>query len=81
MSRKTIDDATPEEWNMVTKPLHYNQGHIEAIEYIEQQLGEDVRAYYEGNVIKYLHRYKYKNGVEDLEKAKWYLDQLIGEFE
>jgi hypothetical protein len=28
-------------------------------------------------VMKYLHRYKYKNGVEDLRKARQYLDWLI----
>lgn len=33
--------------------------------------------YYSGNVLKYLLRYKYKNGVEDLEKAKHYLEYLI----
>jgi hypothetical protein len=30
-----------------------------------------------GNVIKYVSRERYKNGVEDLKKAKWYLDRLI----
>jgi hypothetical protein len=33
--------------------------------------------YWAGNVLKYLLRYKYKNGVEDLEKAKHYLEYLI----
>lgn len=33
--------------------------------------------YYEGNVLKYLARYKNKNGVEDLMKAQWYLTRLI----
>jgi hypothetical protein len=31
----------------------------------------------EGNIIKYVTRYKDKNGIEDLKKAKWYLDKLI----
>ena len=31
----------------------------------------------EGNIIKYVTRYKNKNGIEDLKKAKWYLDKLI----
>jgi hypothetical protein len=30
-----------------------------------------------GNIIKYVARYKHKNGVEDLEKARWYLNKLI----
>jgi len=33
----------------------------------------------EGNIIKYVARYKNKNGLEDLKKAKWYLDKLIEE--
>ena len=33
----------------------------------------------EGNIIKYVTRYKEKNGLEDLIKAKWYLDKLIEE--
>ena len=31
----------------------------------------------EGNIIKYVTRYKEKNGIEDLKKAKWYLEKLI----
>lgn len=61
----------------VDKPAHYNNGGIEAIEYIHQQLGEGFTAYCEGNVMKYLHRWKYKNGVEDLKKAQWYLNRMI----
>tara|TARA_R110001599_G_scaffold74070_1_gene204427 strand:+ start:69 stop:269 length:201 start_codon:yes stop_codon:yes gene_type:complete len=33
----------------------------------------------EGNIIKYVTRYKDKNGVEDLKKARWYLNKLIEE--
>ena len=35
--------------------------------------------YLQGNIMKYLWRYRYKNGVEDLEKAQWYLSELIDE--
>jgi len=56
-------------------PSHYKQGSIETIEYI---LDQDMN-YLEGNIIKYVSRYKYKNGLEDLEKAQWYLNKLIGE--
>lgn len=79
--RVSIDEATPKEWDMVTKPLHYNQGNIEAIDYIKQQLGGGILDYYEGSVLKYLHRWQYKNGLEDLKKARWYLDKLIGELD
>lgn len=33
--------------------------------------------YFEGNIIKYVVRHKDKNGLEDLQKAKWYLERLI----
>lgn len=61
----------------VVKPDHYNNGGIEAIDYIRQQLGSGFADYCSGNVHKYLHRYKYKNGVEDLRKARVYLNWLI----
>jgi hypothetical protein len=54
-------------------PNHYKQGNIEVIDFIlDQKLN-----YLEGNVIKYLSRYKKKNGLEDLHKAEWYLKELI----
>ena len=63
--------------NAVTKPQHYNKGGIEAIDYIKQQLGDGFKHYCAGNVMKYVHRHEYKNGVEDLRKARVYLDWLI----
>ena len=36
--------------------------------------------YFEGNVIKYVVRHKEKNGLEDLQKAKWYLERLIKKY-
>ena len=64
----------------VQHPPHYKVGEVEAIDYIEQQLGgQGIRHYLEGNILKYMHRWRYKNGVEDLRKAKWYLDKLIFE--
>ena len=65
----------------VTKPDNYNKGGIEAIEYIKQQLGAEFEFYCAGNVMKYLHRFRYKNGVEDVKKARVYLDWLIEELE
>ena len=65
----------------VNKPQHYRVGgEIECIDYIYQQLGaEGIKTYLEGNILKYMHRWRFKNGVEDLRKAKWYLDKLIME--
>lgn len=62
----------------VNNPTHYGQGKIEAIDYIKDSLTpEEFQGYCQGNVKKYLHRWRYKNGVEDLEKARVYLGWLI----
>jgi predicted Ser/Thr protein kinase len=65
--------------HMINKPKHYTQGKIECIEAIEAATSglSGIDAVYVGNIIKYVFRYKHKNGVEDLRKAKWYLDKLI----
>jgi hypothetical protein len=64
--------------DFVDSPAHYNNGGIECIDYIRQQLGEEgYIAYCEGNMIKYQHRYKYKGGIEDLEKSCKYQEWLI----
>ena len=66
-------------FNPVSKPLHYNTGEIECIDYIRQVLGLDgFIAYCKGNVTKYNHRASYKgNPLEDTKKARWYLDKMI----
>jgi hypothetical protein len=62
----------------VNHPTHYNQGSIEVIEAIEDW-GLDFNA---GNVVKYIARYHHKSEpLEDLKKARWYLDRLIGAYE
>ena len=66
----------------VNQPEHYRVGEVEAIAYIEQQLGSGVRDYLLGNLHKYLHRHRFKgNALEDLKKAQWYLNKLIMEEE
>ena len=65
----------------VNSPQHYNQREIECIEAIEAATDSGFEYYLQGNVIKYLWRYRYKNGVEDLKKARWYLEKLIQEKE
>jgi hypothetical protein len=65
------------EKDMVNSPPHYNQQGIECIEAIEAACGDGFEYYLQGNILKYLWRYRYKNGTEDLEKAKWYLEKLI----
>ena len=66
----------------VSKPSHYTGGGVECIDYIRQQLGDEFESYLEGNVLKYVHRYKVKGRpLEDLRKAQVYLGWLIEELE
>ena len=54
-------------------PQHYQQGNIQVLDFITDQKF----SYLEGNIVKYICRYKTKNGLEDLEKADYYLSRLI----
>jgi len=67
--------------DMVNSPPHYNESGIECIDAISAATGEGFEYYLQGNIMKYLWRYRYKNGTEDLKKASWYLDKLITEVE
>ena len=70
-------DTPSKEPDMVNSPAHYGSGSIECIEYIEDFLTtEEFIGYLRGNIAKYLHRFRYKNGIEDLRKAEWYLNRL-----
>lgn len=61
----------------VNHPEHYNQDDgIECIDALKAALGDGFEYYLQGNVFKYLWRFRYKNGIEDLDKAAWYLDRL-----
>ena len=66
--------------DMVNHPDHYKtKSGLETIDVIEA-FTDDLsggEATNTGNVIKYICRWKKKNGLEDLEKARWYLDRLI----
>lgn len=79
--KKAYEDIASKEDLMLDKvnsPPHYGQGNIECIEYIEDFLTkEEYIGYLRGNIAKYLHRWRYKNGIEDLKKAEWYLKELI----
>lgn len=65
--------------DLVNHPGHYTQGGIECIDAMESAVSGlgGIEAVLAGNVIKYVWRFKHKNGVQDLEKAKWYLSRLI----
>lgn len=65
---------------MVSHPSHYQSSTgLETIDVIEAFTSDlnGIEATDTGNVLKYMCRWKNKNGLQDLEKAKWYLDHLI----
>ena len=59
----------------ITSPDYYKRGNIEVTDFIIDQS----MSFLEGNIVKYLVRYKEKSGIEDLRKARWYLEKLIEE--
>ena len=63
--------------DMVNHPPHYNKAGIECIDAIKAMTDDGFEYYLQGNIMKYLWRYRYKNGAEDLKKAQWYLSELI----
>lgn len=69
--------------DMVNAPPHYNQAGIECIDAIAAATSgkTGIQAVCVANVVKYLWRYELKNGVEDVKKARGYLDRLIKEME
>ena len=67
--------------DMVNSPPHYNVSGVECIDALAAATGEGFEFYLQGNIMKYLWRYRYKNGTQDLNKARWYLDKLIYEVE
>jgi hypothetical protein len=54
-------------------PAHYKQGEIEVIDFILDQNMD----YLTANVQKYISRWRFKDGIDDLRKARWFLDKLI----
>ncbi|RUN14879.1 hypothetical protein VSE1_05235 [Staphylococcus epidermidis] len=74
--RKTLNDK-------VNHPTHYTYGDIEVIDFIEQ-VTKDYKpelAFAIGNAIKYISRANRKNGKEDLDKARWYLNRAFEKWE
>lgn len=72
-----------EEQDVVNKPKHYTYGDIEVIDYIEQVTKnyKPELAFAIGNAIKYISRANHKNGKEDLDKARWYLNRAFEKWE
>lgn len=72
--------------DVVNKPRHYNQGEVECIDAIESATSAmdgigltGKEGFLTGQVIKYMWRWKFKDGRRDLEKARWYLERLLGQ--
>jgi hypothetical protein len=63
--------------DFINNPPHYTTGSIETIDYIFDTIS-DPESFCAGNILKYVSRYKHKNGIEDLQKAEYYLKKLIG---
>ena len=64
--------------DMVNNPPHYASGEFECIEVMEDALGKEaVVNFCICNAFKYIFRHKKKNGIEDIQKAKWYLNKYI----
>lgn len=71
------------EADSVESPSHYRAGKVECVDALDSATvgltGEE--GFHVANVIKYVWRWKFKNGLEDLKKARWYLDRLIRKVE
>ena len=69
---------------MVSHPSHYQSKYgLEVIDVVEAFTDglEGIEACDTGNIIKYMCRWKQKNGIQDLKKARWYLEHLINHME
>lgn len=76
---KCGEDVKPDP---VNRPAHYTSGGIECIDAMQAAFGDEVvNDFCLCNAFKYLWRHRNKNGVEDLKKARWYLNRLISEME
>lgn len=59
------------------KPVYYHNGNIDVIKFSEENFTKDeLKGFYRMNVLKYVTRFDKKNGLEDLNKAQFYLDKL-----
>lgn len=75
--------VSKQEFDPVEHPEHYTSKGVECIDWIRHAQGNyEFLGYLKGNILKYLWRYEGKGApVQDLKKARWYLDKLIEEAE
>ena len=71
------------EVDMINQPPHYTYGDIEIIDFIEQVTAQypPELAFAIGSAIKYIARANHKNGKEDIDKAKWYLQRVFDKWD
>ena len=73
----TLGDTTITLDDPVNSPKHYNQAGIECIDAIRAATDDGFEYYLQGNIMKYLWRYEYKNNpLEDVRKGLWFLHKL-----
>jgi hypothetical protein len=82
----SLNDATPEDWDRVSKPKHYSSQNdkypdLECIDSTKASMSpEGFKGYLKGCVLKYMWRYEDKDDPkQDLEKAQEYLQRLLEE--
>lgn len=78
-----LNECIGQDVDVVNHPSHYTKGRIECIDAIDSATTgkSGIEAVCVANIIKYLYRYEEKNGLEDVKKAKWYINKLISELE
>ena len=75
-------DRIGDKIDMVNKPAHYQSADIECIDAIRAVTGDGFHHHLTGTIIKYIWRHRYKGKpLEDLRKARWYLDRLIEDYD
>lgn len=79
-SSKAVSERLSKGMDNINHPTHYNHGGIETLDYIKAK-APHYESYAIGNIIKYVSRYQHKNGLEDLKKAQFYLNDLVEEME
>lgn len=71
-------DNNEQQEDIINKPNHYHAGGVDVVTFMKGKTSPNgEKGFYQINVIKYVSRYNLKNGLEDLKKAQWNLNELI----
>lgn len=78
VASQSVSKQTDSGNDNVNKPKHYTQGKIDCIDAMIEAFGvEAVKTFCKLNAFKYLWRSEHKNGVEDIDKARWYTAKYV----